>query len=181
MLAQGVPLLLAGDEVGNSQDGNNNAYCQDNEIGWVDWSGLGRDGDDMTALIARLAELRRRFPQLRPRHWVEGRRRRRLLRRSVADAAGDRDDRAGLEFPEGTVPVLCARPDRDRGASLYIVLNAAPEPIEFSLPGAELEQASWTPMLDTPTGEIKDAEIFEPGSQAAKRRPARCSCSAEAA
>ena len=41
MLAQGVPLLLAGDEVGNSQSGNNNAYCQDNEIGWVDWSGLG--------------------------------------------------------------------------------------------------------------------------------------------
>ena len=37
-LAQGVPLLLAGDEVGNSQNGNNNAYCQDNEIGWVDWS-----------------------------------------------------------------------------------------------------------------------------------------------
>ena len=37
-LAQGVPLLLAGDEVGNSQGGNNNAYCQDNEIGWVDWS-----------------------------------------------------------------------------------------------------------------------------------------------
>ena len=39
MLAQGVPLLLAGDEVGNSQNGNNNAYCQDNAIGWVDWSG----------------------------------------------------------------------------------------------------------------------------------------------
>ena len=53
MLAQGVPLLLAGDEVGNSQSGNNNAYCQDNEIGWVDWSGLGREGDDMTALRRR--------------------------------------------------------------------------------------------------------------------------------
>ena len=42
MLAQGVPLLLAGDEVGNSQSGNNNAYCQDNPIGWVDWSALGQ-------------------------------------------------------------------------------------------------------------------------------------------
>ena len=41
MLAQGVPLLLAGDEVGNSQSGNNNAYCQDNAVGWVDWSGAG--------------------------------------------------------------------------------------------------------------------------------------------
>ena len=42
MLAQGVPLLLAGDEVGNSQNGNNNAYCQDNPVGWVDWSALGK-------------------------------------------------------------------------------------------------------------------------------------------
>ena len=40
-LAQGVPLLLAGDEVGNSQGGNNNAYAQDNETGWVDWSKIG--------------------------------------------------------------------------------------------------------------------------------------------
>src|SRR6188768_575709 len=73
-LGQGVPLLLAGDEVGNSQNGNNNAYCQDNEIGWVKWKALGSDGDDMADLVAQLTALRRRFPQLRPRHWVEGRR-----------------------------------------------------------------------------------------------------------
>ena len=55
MLAQGVPLMLAGDEVGNSQSGNNNAYCQDNEIGWVDWSGLGarRRGHDRVRRPAR--------------------------------------------------------------------------------------------------------------------------------
>ena len=45
MLAQGVPLMLAGDEAGNSQGGNNNAYCQDNETGWIDWSALGTDDD----------------------------------------------------------------------------------------------------------------------------------------
>ena len=49
MLAQGVPLLLAGDEVGNGQRGNNNAYCQDNAVGWVDWSALGSDDEDMTS------------------------------------------------------------------------------------------------------------------------------------
>ena len=64
LLAQGVPLMLAGDEVGNSQGGNNNAYCQDNEIGWVDWSKRGSD-DDMTDFVGDLTELRRRFPQLR--------------------------------------------------------------------------------------------------------------------
>src|SRR3984893_11792284 len=53
MLAQGVPLLLAGDEVGNGQNGNNNAYCQDNPTGWVDWSGLGH-ADDNIALVAQL-------------------------------------------------------------------------------------------------------------------------------
>src|SRR5207245_2995077 len=74
LLAQGVPLLLAGDEVGNSQSGNNNTYCQDNEIGWVDWSGLDRDGEDMSALIGELAQLRRRFPQLQGHRWLDGRR-----------------------------------------------------------------------------------------------------------
>src|SRR2546425_765840 len=48
LLAQGTPLLLAGDEVGNSQLGNNNAYCQDNETGWVGWENLGKDGEDFT-------------------------------------------------------------------------------------------------------------------------------------
>ena len=74
LLAQGVPLMLAGDEVGNSQNGNNNAYCQDNEIGWVDWEGLGREGDDLTDFIGHLTELRRRFPQLRSQRWLDGRR-----------------------------------------------------------------------------------------------------------
>jgi pullulanase/glycogen debranching enzyme len=120
MLAQGVPLLLAGDEVGNSQNGNNNAYCQDNTVGWVDWSALGREGDDMSDLVGQLTALRQRFPQLRPRAWVDGRRPGRLLRRPLADAAGDRDDRAGLEFPGGTLPVLPARvAGARRAAALY--------------------------------------------------------------
>ena len=56
LLAQGVPLILAGDEAGNTQGGNNNAYCQDNEIGWVNWSGLG-NGDDMTEFVGGLIAL----------------------------------------------------------------------------------------------------------------------------
>ena len=54
LLAQGVPLILAGDEVGNTQSGNNNAYCQDNEIGWVGWDNLGKEGDDLTDFIGQL-------------------------------------------------------------------------------------------------------------------------------
>ncbi len=52
-------MLLGGDEVGSTQSGNNNAYCQDNEIGWVDWSKLGAEGDDLSAFIAAIVEIRR--------------------------------------------------------------------------------------------------------------------------
>src|SRR5436190_58264 len=74
LLAQGLPLLLAGDEVGNSQGGNNNAYCQDNEIGWVNWGHLGDSAEDFTGFIGHLTDLRRRFPQLKSHRWLDGRR-----------------------------------------------------------------------------------------------------------
>src|SRR5436305_1956321 len=72
--ALGLPLILAGDEVGNTQSGNNNAYCQDNEIGWVDWEGYGRHGDDLTDFVGHTIGLRRRFPQIRSGRWLDGRR-----------------------------------------------------------------------------------------------------------
>ena len=65
MLSQGVPMLLAGDEFGNSQQGNNNAYAQDNDIGWLQW----RD-DPLTGFVARLTELRRNHPVLRQRRFL---------------------------------------------------------------------------------------------------------------
>src|ERR1700732_1187222 len=74
LLAQGMPLILAGDEVGNSQNGNNNAYCQDNETGWVGWGNIGRDGEDLTDFVGHMTQLRKRFPQLRSRRWLDGRR-----------------------------------------------------------------------------------------------------------
>lgn len=63
LLAQGVPMLLAGDEFGNSQSGNNNAYAQDNEIGWLDWQGLD-DDPDFTGQLRRLLALRQQWPLL---------------------------------------------------------------------------------------------------------------------
>jgi len=69
LLSQGVPMLLGGDEVANSQGGNNNAYSQDNEIGWIDWSKLGADGDDLSGFIAKMAEIRRLFGLARDRFF----------------------------------------------------------------------------------------------------------------
>jgi len=71
ILARGVPMLLAGDEFGNSQGGNDNAYCQDNPIGWVDWQGRGDPALDLCDFIAGLMGLRRQLPELSADHYVD--------------------------------------------------------------------------------------------------------------
>ena len=148
MLAQGVPLLLAGDEVGNSQGGNNNAYCQDNPIGWVDWSALGRDEEDMTSLVSQLAKLRRHLSQLRPRRWVEGRRPDgsfgALWLTPQATEMTERD----WNFPEGHFLSYVLGPLKATDVPLYVVLNAAPETIELTLPALP-KYGRWTVLLET--------------------------------
>nr|WHW29816.1 putative glycogen debranching protein GlgX [uncultured bacterium] len=64
MVSQGVPMLLAGDEFGRSQQGNNNSYCQDNEINWLDWSNMEIEGQELVVFTRRLLQLRRLFPVL---------------------------------------------------------------------------------------------------------------------
>ena len=65
-------MLLAGDEFGRTQGGNNNAYCQDNEITWIDWAGIGEDGRDLIEFTRRLIALRRRHPVLRRPVFLHG-------------------------------------------------------------------------------------------------------------
>ena len=72
LLSTGVPMLTAGDEIGRTQQGNNNAYCQDNEISWVDW-GLAEEYRDITDLVRRLLRLRAQNPVFRQRHFFAGR------------------------------------------------------------------------------------------------------------
>ena len=68
-LSQGVPMLLAGDELGRTQRGNNNAYCQDNEISWLDWSAVDHE---LLSFVARLSALRHGHPVFRRRRFFEG-------------------------------------------------------------------------------------------------------------
>ena len=68
-LSQGTPMLLAGDEIGNSQGGNNNAYCQDNPIGWLDWAGADTD---LQQFVARLSVFRQAHPVLRQTRFLHG-------------------------------------------------------------------------------------------------------------
>jgi glycogen operon protein len=68
ILAHGVPMLLAGDEMGRTQGGNNNAWCQDNQISWIDW-GLLEKQNDLFNFFRNLIALRQRYALLRPRHF----------------------------------------------------------------------------------------------------------------
>jgi isoamylase len=73
LLAQGTPMLLGGDEFGRVQMGNNNAYCQDNEISWFDWQGIAEKDHRLSAFVARLIALRRAHPVLRRSRFLHGR------------------------------------------------------------------------------------------------------------
>ena len=164
LLAQGVPLMLAGDEVGNTQRGNNNAYCQDNDIGWVDWSLLGDTDEDMTGFVARLTTIRRRFPQIRARRWVDGRRPDGSFGMLWLTPKATEMVQKDWEFPEGRFLSYVLAPVEPGGEPLYIVLNAAPEPITFTLPKLP-EYSRWTCLLNSavvPT----EPEVFASTSEA---------------
>jgi glycogen operon protein len=163
-LAQGVPLLLAGDEVANSQGGNNNAYCQDNPTGWIDWSAMGGPDDDI-ALIGRLTELRRRFSQLRPRRWVEGRRPDGSFGVLWLTPHATEMTEQDWKFPEGRFLSYLLAPLEHGQPALYIVLNAAPESIEFILPDSG-GYRRWTVVLNTGSAPRTGAE-FTSGSRMA--------------
>ena len=162
MLAQGVPLLLAGDETGNSQNGNNNAYCQDNPTGWIDWSGL-HHADDNSDLIGELAGLRRRYAQLCPRRWVEGRRADGSFGVLWLTPRGTEMTEADWNFPEGRFLAYVLAPVAEGQSSLYIVLNAAAETIPFTLPQLDAYRR-WTALLDT-AAHVSAGEEFASGAQ----------------
>jgi isoamylase len=168
LLGDGVPLLLGGDEVGNSQHGNNNAYCQDNEIGWIDWSALGREGDDLTSLIADLTELRRRYPQLRPERWIEGRRRDGSFGVLWFTPQAAEMTEKDWNFPEGRFLSYALGPTIPNEPALFVVLNAAAQTITFKLPSIN-KYLYWAPLLNTE----EPAQIQKLASGSEFQAPAR--------
>ena len=148
LLAQGVPLILAGDEVGNTQSGNNNAYCQDNEVGWVGWQGLGQEGEDLTDFVSHMTALRHRFPQIRSQRWVDGRRQDGSYGVLWLTPSAAEMTEQDWNFPEGRFLSYVLGPMEENDPPLFVVLNAAPEAIQFTLPKLP-EYKEWTCLLDT--------------------------------
>ena len=147
LCAQGVPMLLGGDELGRSQAGNNNAYCQDNEVSWFDWSQVDQE---LLTFTRRLIELRREHPVFRRRRWFQGR----PIHGSEVEDIGwlkpdgtpmTHDDwHSGLADAIGIFLNGEAMPSVDRRGepivddSFLLLLNPTPEPISWTLPGAPL-------------------------------------------
>ncbi|HEY6578335.1 MAG TPA: hypothetical protein VIY09_03360, partial [Rhizomicrobium sp.] len=161
LLSLGTPMLLAGDEFGRTQNGNNNAYCQDNETSWIDWA-LARspDGAALTAFVARLIALRKANPILRCRNYLYGKEE---TTRGVLDIAWF-DEQGGIisadewNNPNERTLVLrrSAKRDDDMVDVITLLLNPTPEDHTFHLPAPHLESRV---LLDTANPEAPERKL----------------------
>jgi len=145
LLSQGVPMLLAGDELGRTQQGNNNAYCQDNEISWVDWE-LSDADRELTEFVARLIRLRREHPVFRRRHFFQGREIRGAGTKDIhwlkPDGSEMSDEEWAHDFAKSLGVFLSgeslgevdARGRAIRDDNFILLFNAHHERIDFRLP-----------------------------------------------
>ncbi len=167
LLSQGVPMLLGGDELGRTQQGNNNGYCQDNELSWYDWDNI--DGD-LLGFVRRLVRLRSEHPIFRRRRWFEGRD---LHGSDVfdiewfsADGTHMTDDdwnnglvRSLMVYLNGKVipaPDYYGNPVTDD--SFLLLFNPNSEVAKFQVPDG-LEAMTWRVEIDTATDHQRDAIV----------------------
>jgi glycogen operon protein len=174
LLSQGVPMLLAGDELSHTQNGNNNAYCQDNELTWLNWD-LDDRRRDFLAFVQLVCRIRETQPVLQRRKWFQGR----AIRGSdIKDlswfnpggqAMSDGDWNAGFVKCLGVRLAGDLIGDTDErgepivGETLLVLLNAHHEAIPFTLPATQPEDP-WERLLDTAEAG-KEARAWPGGEQ----------------
>ncbi|MFD2081090.1 glycogen operon protein [Actinopolymorpha cephalotaxi] len=172
-LSQGVPMMLYGDEFGRTQKGNNNAYCQDNDISWIDW---GAVDSDLLGYARAVSELRSAHPVFRRRRFFAG-----------IDGAGDKlgdvawlkpdgNDMTERDWTAGFAKSLAVflngeaiHEPGDQGErivddSFLLLFNASEDDIEFALPPQKYGEA-WEPVLDTADDDVSDREAVRAGEQ----------------
>ncbi|OHB67517.1 MAG: glycogen debranching enzyme GlgX [Planctomycetes bacterium RBG_13_62_9] len=168
LLSQGVPMILGGDEIGRTKRGNNNTYCQDNEISWLDWE---HADDNLKEFTARLIHLRRDHPVFHRRGWYQGR----SIRGSVAldDIGWFRPDGSGMSaedwqqgyikmvqiFLNGDLGYVDKRGERVQDDDFLILFNAHDEDVFFHMALTDQERP-WQIVLNTST-RIEDGEEGE--------------------
>jgi isoamylase len=175
LLSQGVPMLLAGDEVGRTQSGNNNAYCQDNALSWVDWDRATKFAD-LAEFTARLARIRRRHPVFRRRRFFQGRPVRGTGREDIAWLTPLGTAMTDEQWASGHAGALAVflngegipEPDRQGRMpiddSFLLLVNPTADALTFLTPDASYA-LSWESYLDT-------AEPLEGASAPVRLTPA---------
>jgi len=170
LLSQGVPMLLAGDERGHTQLGNNNAYCQDNELTWLDWT-PSPEADLLHDFVALLTHTRRRHPSFRRRSFFRGQpsgdgtpKDVEWLRPDGQEMApedwGDHVRCLGMLFSGTGIVDMGPRGETQRDDDFLLLLNAYHEPLAFALPSRPGE--SWTRMIDTAGEDLHPARADAP-------------------
>ncbi|MBM7061893.1 glycogen debranching protein GlgX [Pseudomonas sp. UL073] len=168
LFAQGTPMLVAGDEFSRTQQGNNNVYCQDNELGWVDWQ-LDDEGQELLEFTRRLISLRRAYPIMRRNRFLVGHYNEELGVKDVTwlSPCGNemtdeqwQDSHArclGMLMDGRAQPTGIRRSGAD--ATLLLVLNAHHDMVNFRLP--EVAQGSaWSCLVDTNRPQLRALERF---------------------
>ncbi len=168
----GTPMLVAGDEFGRTQQGNNNAYCQDNEISWLDWKAAATpEGQVQIEFTARLAELRRRYPALRAAAFLHGDR---TATEGVDDLEwwderGERLSPEDWDNPEGRA-LMMRRAVHDEEGNIEVVsllLNAAGDPVTFNLPAPHAGRTVLIDSAKPDQGEMAIEDSYEVAPQGA--------------
>jgi glycogen operon protein len=168
LLSQGMPMILAGDEFGRTQGGNNNAYCQDNEISWLDWEGVSEEGRALMIFARKLIVLRDTLPVLRRGRFLTGQWNGTLGVKDVTWVNAAANEMKPEEWHDGNMRCFgmlmdgraqatgIMRPASD--ATLLLVVNAHHDVVVFTLP--EVAGANrWYCLLDTndpDRGELPD-------------------------
>jgi glycogen operon protein len=167
-LSQGVPMLLHGDELGRTQQGNNNVYAQDNELAWVDWE-RAKDFEVLTEFVARLAKLRHDHPVFRRRRFFNGRPVRGSEIEDIAwftpagEEMGDDDWESGFAksvtvFLNGDgIREPDARGERVKDDSFFLLFNGHHETIDFALPDLGAGER-WEVAVDTAAPMLDEAQ-----------------------
>jgi glycogen operon protein len=169
LLAQGVPMLAAGDEIGRTQRGNNNAYAQDNEISWIDWAAADKD---LLEFTRRLVDLRRRHPVFRRRRWFQGRP---IHGTGISDIGwfgiegqplreehwGEGVERRLGVFLNGEgLASVDPRGEPIIDDSFFVLFNASPEAARFTIPPESIGCGrQWLKILDTAAPQVTEESV----------------------
>jgi isoamylase len=174
LLSQGVPMILAGDGIGHSQQGNNNAYCQDNEISWLEWD-LEDPDREFLEFMRRMIKLRKSHPVFRRRHFFQGRPIKGAGIKDILWLTPDGREMTDDEWKQSSArclgTFLAGDGLLDRGErgepitddNFLILMNANHENAAFTLPALG-SKAAWRPIVDTSWTDDRTRVVHDPST-----------------